>query len=216
MNESLIEEKVDKFFSKFPLRTFDKGVILLFADENPKNVMYLKSGRVIVYEISPAGENVIINTYKAKAFFPMAWAINKTPNRYYYEAELTSEIISAPAEKVIDFLTANPEVLLDLLSRVYRGAEGLLRRTAHLMGGKANSRLVFEIIVSTKRFGKKQNGSWSIKITENELAERTGLSRETVSREIGKLKKLGLIKGGRGQLEIEDIGKLESHIGDEL
>jgi biotin operon repressor len=49
----------------------------------------------------------------------------------------------------------------------------------------------------------------------NELAARTGLSRETVSRAIGKMKDFG-IKVKSGGIEVKDLEILESALGDDL
>jgi CRP/FNR family transcriptional regulator len=217
MNIPSLQDKIDSFFQKYPEKTYDKGVILIFGNEEPLGISFIKSGKVIVYEVSPQGEKVIINTYKNPAFFPMSWAINNTPNAYFYEVQESAKIYLAPKDEVLDFLQHNPDVLLDLLSRVYRGAEGLLRRTAHLMGGRASSRLIYEIIVSLKRFGEQSpGGTYSLTITETELAERTGLTRETVSREIQKLKKSDLLTLQRGTMVVANIKLLEDQIGDDL
>src|SRR5690606_37810445 len=117
------------------------------------------------------------------AFFPMSLALNNTANAYFYEAASPITLQRAPAKKVVALLEQQPALTLDLLKRVYRGTDGLLARTVHLMSGDAHARLLFELTNAGLRFGTKTNdGAIHIPLTETDIAKRAGLSRETVSR----------------------------------
>ena len=217
MNNSEVTTKVEKFFSKYPEKTYDSGMVVIFAGDEPPDVISIQSGQIIQYEVSPQGDKVIINSFQSPAFFPMSWAINKTPNAYFYEVQTRAKVRLAPPEDVLKFLVQNPDVALDLLSRVYRGTDGLLRKMAHLMGGSANSRLLYEIIISVKRFGEPTGkNSYVLQTTETDLAARTGISRETASREMRKFIEMKLLEIQRGTLTVPDLRKLEDLIGSAL
>ncbi len=207
-------DKIDEFFSRFPERTYPKGQILIFADENPEYIFYITSGKVIAYDISYRGDEVITNIFKQPAFFPMAWAINRTPNRYFYKTDAATTLRIAPIEETLNFLKANPDVTLDLLGRVYRGMDGILGRLVHLMSGTAKSRLLYELLIECRRFGDiKSDGSCVLTITEQAIAMRAGLSRETVSREMRKIKDAGLVSLDKNSLTIHNVAAIESDLG---
>jgi len=215
--ESDVSEKVRLFFTTYPKRTYPKGQILVFADENPEHIYYLASGQVRKYDVSYRGDEVIVNIFKTGAFFPMSWALNKQPNRYFYKTEAATELHITPADDALQFLKDNPDVALDLLARVYRGTEGLFGRMVHLMSGTAKSRLLYELIIECRRFGAKQpDGSYQLSATEVDLAARSGLSRETVSREMRKVKAHGWAKLQKGVIVITDIVALEQAVGSEI
>jgi CRP-like cAMP-binding protein len=206
---SEISAKVNRHFSQFPLRKYPKGQILVFANENPEHIFYIVKGRVRKYDVSYKGDEVIINVFQPPSFFPMSWAINRTPNQFFYKTETEVEMHVVPAEDALRFLKDNPDVAFDLLSRVYRGLEGLYGRLVHLMSGTAKSRLLYELIVDSKRFGHKQpDGSFALQATEVDLAARTGLSRETISREMKKLKSKGWVTITKEGIVIADIKPL--------
>jgi CRP-like cAMP-binding protein len=207
-------DKVKTFFEPYKQHTYDKGQILIYGGDNPAGIFYIEKGEVRQYDISPNGDELVVNVYKPGAFFPMYWAINKTPNNYFFETASKVKIKSAPAEEVLLFIKTNPDVMLDLLSRLYKGLDGLLRRMVHLMGGSANERVMFELINACKRFGKLQeNGTYIIEIPENELARRAGLTRETFSRELRKLKEQKLIIIEKRTIIIDDLKLLENRLG---
>jgi CRP/FNR family transcriptional regulator len=213
-----VMEKIDKHFSAYPLRPYPKGQIMLFADEEPEHVFYLKSGVVRQYDISYRGDEIVVNIFQAPAFFPMSWAINKTPNRYFFKTEADCEIHVVPPDEAVEFIKANSDVLLDLLSRVYRGTDGLLGRIVHLMSGSARSRLLYEIIIECRRFGEKDSSGsgYLIKVSESDLAARAGLSRETISREMSKLKQRGIVELGKDGLVVKDLEAIEKKLGYEI
>lgn len=212
-----ITTKLDNYFAKYPLKRASKGQILVFGGENPRSVYYMVKGKVKQYDISQHGEEVVVNVFQPPAFFPMSWAINDTLNRYFFEAETAIEFRSVPADKAVEFLKKNPDVTFDLLSRVFRGMDSILERMAHIMGGSAKNRVIFELITSCRRYGRQhRDGSCSLEFTEAQLGNRAGLSRETVSRNLKKLADSGLISVERSLIKVSDLSKLESLLGSDL
>ncbi len=212
-----VPEKNDDFFSTYPKRSYPKNQIVVFADESPEHVFYIAKGKVRKYDVSYRGDEVIVNIFKPPAFFPMSWAINKSTNQYFYKTEEATDLHVIPAEDAVQFLKDNPDVMLDLLSRIYRGMDGLLGRMVHLMSGTAKSRLLYELIIECRRFGvTADDGSCALATSEVDIAARSGLSRETVSREMQKLKKQGWVSLNSKGITIHHLAELERSIGEEL
>ena len=209
--------KVEEFFASYPLRKYPKDQILIHGGDDPQHIFYVAKGKVRQYDISYRGDEVVMNIYKAGAFFPMLWALTDLPNRHFFSAESAVEVRVAPKDETLAFVTANPDVALDLLRRLYIGVDGLLGRMAHLMAGSARSRLLYELIVEAKRFGEPvEDGGLLVAIRESDLAARAGLSRETVSREMQKLIKQGLATMKSQQIIVHNLNKLEEKLGTEL
>jgi len=83
----------------------------------------------------------------------MSWAVTRLENRFFYKTEEATTAHIVPVDEALAFLNANPDVMLDLLPRIYRGMEGIDGRLVHLMSGTARSRLIYELIVECRRFG---------------------------------------------------------------
>jgi CRP/FNR family transcriptional regulator len=212
--DSTIQKELDTFFFQFTHKKYTKGEILIRADENPSGVLYLTKGHVKVYCISEKGDEIILNSFQPISFFPMSWAINDVPNSYFYEALDEVSLYQAPKNEVLTFLKKNPDVLFDLLRRVFIGVDGILMRMTYLMGGTAYTRLITEIIIAAKRFGTQDDHGTVVNISEKDLALQTGLTRETVSREMGVLKKKGLVSFNKKVLKVFDMKKLSAELSD--
>lgn len=138
----VVSNKIEDFFARYRLRQYAKGQILILNGDEPEYVYHLLKGNVKVYDVTYRGDEIILNVFKPPAFFPMSLAINRGENPYIYEAETDIELRQAPAKDVVEFIKENPDVMYDLLSRVYRGTDGLLGRMAQLMASSAKSRLI--------------------------------------------------------------------------
>jgi CRP/FNR family cyclic AMP-dependent transcriptional regulator len=208
-----VAKKVEQFFAAYTLRAVDEGEILIHGGEEPTGIFYLVSGQVRQYDISERGNELILNTFKAPAFFPMPWALNRTPNTFFFEAGPDTQYRRAPADAVVTFVEQNPDVLLDLLKRTYRGTDALLMRMANLMDGSAYRRIVLELLIMARRFGEETPDGHVLAVQESDLARNAGVSRETVSRELQKLKAAGIVTTSRKQIIIPDLKRLETEMG---
>lgn len=211
-----VGQKVDQFFGKYPLKRYAKGHMLIQAHDNPEAVFHLVVGRVKQYDISYRGDEVVLNMFQPPAFFPMSYALNRTPNVYFFQAETELELKAAPVDQVVEFLKGNPDVAYDLLRRLYRGTDGLLGRLAHLMAGSARSRVLYELLIQARRFGTKRGEGLAIPANESEIGALAGLARETVNREMNKLKREGYIAVDKNEIVVSSLDRLAESVSREL
>ncbi len=210
MNET---DTTKSFFTKFGQQTYaDKHVILSPGDE-PEGIYYILEGKVKQYDIAQNGDELVVNILMPGSHFLMSWIFGDKANAWYFEAIGETTVHIAPQNKTMDFFKQNPDATLDFLKRLCSGAAGQQRRMAHLMGGSAESRVLFELIVEFKRFGKPVNSHSEISISEAELAAKAGLSRESVNRELAKLKAEKVITRRYKKIGISDLALLENKLG---
>lgn len=215
MNEQTTD-KIRKFFSQYPLLCYTSGQILLFHGDIPEYVFMLVDGRVKMSDVSYRGDEVIIHMFHAPIFFPMGMVINHKKSSYLFRADSDVAVYKAPARAVDEFVKQNADVAYTLLSRVYEGTDVLLDRIAHLMSSNAKSRLMFEILTACMYYGETIGNQCSIKLRERELAARTGLTRETISREIRKLSNRELITYKGSIITILDLENFKTAVSPNL
>lgn len=213
--DNSIAKKIEGFFTKYKQQNYKKGEILIRADDDPSGVFFLKEGSVKEYAISKKGDEFVINVFKPISFFPMSWVINNSKNNYFFEAVTDLIIWRAPREEVVKFIKDNPDVLFDLVSRVYKGIDGVLTRMVFLMSGNAYARLITELLIYAERFGNGKNHI-EILISEKDLAAQSGMTRETVSREVKILKHKGLVILESNKLCIKDVRSLKAELSERV
>lgn len=206
---SAVERKLLAFFKNYQCLIFKKGDLLITTDKDPDGVFLITSGSIRMFTISKEGLEITINIFKPLAFFPVGWLISDKQDKYYYQAITDSKAYLAPKDKVLNFLKNENDILFDLVLRIYQGLEGYFLRIESLISGEAKIRVLTNLIIHAKRFGKKENGQIQLTLKQGELSSLTGLTRETVNREIKKLRDKKLLFYKKQELIIKSIQELE-------
>lgn len=201
---------LDDFFAQYPVLQYDKDQIIIHADDIPSGVFYIKSGFVKMSKILENGREITLNIFKAGAYFPMIWAITDIPDTYFYKTIGPTELQRAPRDELLQFVKKNPEELFELINRILRGVKGLLINIEHQLSGDSYHRVIASLVLAARRFGFKQEKGLVIKLplTHQELADLSGLTRETVSLAIEKLEKKKIISYKKRTLLINDLEAL--------
>jgi len=209
-----IIKKLNSLFSQYPSCNYKKGSILIQAGKKPAGIFYIQKGIIRQYWISEKGSEITLNMYKPHAFFPMSWAVASVTNLHFYEALTDVTAKHAPKEKVLAFLKKEPDIVFDLLKRIYIGMEGLWMHIESITSGNSYIKFIASIVILAKRFGK-QNGKGLIidlKMNEQDIANYAGMSRETASRELRILKKENLVEYEKGMITVPNLQKLEEEL----
>jgi len=208
-------QKIEEFFKQFKYQKYTKGEIIIRADDDPPGVFYIKKGIVIEYLITSKGNEAIVDAYIENYIFPISWAVNNTSNLHYFEAIIETEVWRAPKDKFIEYIHNDQAVLKSLLEYLCEATDSLRKRLAYGMAGDAYARVVEEVVAVAKAIGIKDDktGSYTInKLVERYTAARTGLTQETVSREMKKLKEMNLVTFHRNSLVVHDLKLLEKEL----
>ncbi|OGE32277.1 hypothetical protein A3C99_03390 [Candidatus Daviesbacteria bacterium RIFCSPHIGHO2_02_FULL_37_9] len=205
-------KKLFSFYSQFKTVNYKRGDIILSPGQVPPGVYFLKRGYTRLYSVSQEGEDLTMIIYKPNDFFPFMWTINQTPNIYYLEALTNTELGIAPRKEFLAFLKENVDLAYELTSRILLRFEGLLERMEHLVFGNAYNKVAMVLSLSAQRFGKKQEDNSihiPLPLTHKDIASLTGLTRETVSIEMKKLEREGIITHTGRQLTVCSLPKVK-------
>lgn len=208
-----LQEKLINFFKQFKKIEYSKGETLIRADDEPSGVYFITKGYVKMSNIFEDGSEIAVNIFKPGSFLPMMWALGDIDNTYFYKAITPTETYRAPKEKFLDFLSKHPQILFDLTARVLRGLDGIITLNKYMLSADSFKKVVVIIRNLSKRFG--QNGKGEIieiviPMTHQDIAHFAGITRETVSIAMEKLKKQKIITQSKRRIIILDVHKLEN------
>jgi CRP/FNR family transcriptional regulator, cyclic AMP receptor protein len=209
MNNDKVKE-FETFYKQFTIRNYKKGEMLIRADDDPQGIFCLKKGYVRQYTISKTGYELTLHILQPLSYFPMVWAINGTPNLYYFEALTPVEVGRAPREQVVNFIKDKPTIIFALMSELLEDYAETLTRVEHLVFSDAYRRVISVLLYIAKHFGEKDNKGIIVRhrFTQQDIATLVGVARETASNEMGKLEKKGLVKHIDHAIFFDNIKKL--------
>ncbi|MGI5826803.1 MAG: Crp/Fnr family transcriptional regulator [Patescibacteria group bacterium] len=180
-------------------------------------IEYLKSGYIRIYEISKNGQEVSLHIYGPGSFLPGLYSPSSKKRRYYADALTSVEILQAQPEDIIKAAQSDSEFLMELLNNYMSTYYDLLARVEYLASGDAYTKVASVLVLlAGQAEPKKTTGvSLDFSATHRLIASLTGLTRETVTLQMLKLKKNGFISGKGRRLSITDLNKLREETSSE-
>lgn len=211
--DKVLSVSLQDFFARHKPRIYKRGQILIHADDQPTNLFLINSGKVKQYSISDSGNEVILNVYRKNSVFPLTNFLTTSLNEYFYEAMSDTFVFTAPTSAVSEFLNFNPSMVMELLTKTQELTENVIKKMSYSLSRTAYQRLVHELMSECLLSNLTSSGSCKLSLHEYELANQTGVSRETASRELKKLKKKGIIDVGRKYITVINFLKLRLELG---
>lgn len=198
------------FFANYPLLNFKSGEVIIRPDDEVHFVYYVENGYVSQQVVSENGEDFILNIYRPGSYFPISLILHGIKNECSYEALTKLTVRKAPVQEVLQFMQKNPAVLQELLVRLASGLNAMANKTEALVFGTASRKVAATLYFTAQRFGKPNGKSTVIDfpLTHKRIAAMTGITRETASIEMMKLKKEGILTYKGKQVKIFDLQTL--------
>lgn len=163
----------------------------------PLSAYVIKKGVIKTYNLTAQGEEKPI-TYDVRfETFPAGWLFAKlNESQFFHEAYTDVELYAVPRGEYQDFLKNNPELLYEVHSYLVSRYLNLQTRINALGQSKAASKVLNTIHYLCLRYGKDVAADTvkiQLPLTQQELANFMGLTRETTGIELNKLQKAGVL-----------------------
>jgi CRP/FNR family cyclic AMP-dependent transcriptional regulator len=177
----------------------------------------IQSGTVKAYTINNAGEEQIVTLHTAGDIFPAPWLFSKASTTlYYYETFSACELLTIPRDTLLEYLhkPAQSNAALDYFVTNYTG---MLMRTTALQQARARDKIMFTLYYLIFRYGSElKPGIFTINLplTHGTIASLVGLTRETTTTELNKLKTKKVIQYNRHTYRV-DKERLEHLLGED-
>jgi CRP/FNR family cyclic AMP-dependent transcriptional regulator len=208
---STTTERLETFFKHYTSLKYEKNERILRENENPSGVFYLSKGIIRLYLISDEGNELTVIMQPEGTVFPLRWALDGQTNIYNFQAMTPVEVWRAPREAFLTFLKDTPEVTMGLLDQQMFDFGALVYRMQHIVFGNAHAKVASIVLTAAKRFGEKMENEAilvQVPLTHQQIADSAGITRETASLEMKKLKDTGIITYKGRTIIINDITEL--------
>jgi CRP-like cAMP-binding protein len=200
-----------KFFAGHKKIIYKKNQLILQAEDSPQGVYFLAKGFVRVYTISEQGNELTVNIFTKESFFPMFWAINDTANFYYFEAMSEVVVYRAPRQAFLDYIHTDIAVMNSINELILHSLSSTLIRLQYLVLGNACQRVSCVLVMLFRRFGKIRKSGMQIisfPITQQQVADLIGLTRESVGSVMRNLEQKKIIQRSQRYYAIADFAAL--------
>ena len=190
-------EELKKYLEQYHVKKFAKGEIILCQGEAARCAYVIKRGVIKTYNITTQGEEKPLSFDIQMEIFPLAWVFDKAPrSMYYYEAFTDVELYCVPKEDIVEFLQKDHGVLSGYFDYFISRCLNFQLQVNALEQSKAASKVLNTIHFLCLRFGKDVKPhvvKIQLPLTQQDLANFMGLTRETTGIELKKLQRQGIL-----------------------
>ena len=181
--------------SRASRRELNKGELIFKIGDPTTHVYVLESGRAKVYHPSPGGKEVLLWFCFPWELFGLAEVGHGEHRQATAQLCERSTLVSIPSEDFQEFVRTHPAaalLVIDLLSLRVRSLGNTLQQ---LVASDVTARVVTLLARLSASCGKPAGGEvcLDLDVTQQELADMVGATRQTVSSTLSMLRRSGAI-----------------------
>lgn len=193
-------------------KVYKKGSIIYDQESTSVNpyVFLVKTGRVRMDIYSHAGDCKSLYVAGPGTIFGEISPLDGLPNICSASASIRSEIYHIPHAAFIEALQTNPLCAMNVMNIMARKTRLMANSIKQLTFDHSTARVAFALSNLAKQYSKKTSEGiqLTMKFTQQEMADLTGLSRVSVSNIFTQLTNDGVIAKNDGYLVIHDMDAL--------
>lgn len=211
LNEFEIQPIID--FANY--RTYELNEIVFMQDDPTTNVYFIQCGKVKIYKTDYHGNEQIVNVLQTNDMFPHQGFFRDGTYPAHAQVIEKSLIVNIPIKDFEQFLITHPEISMKLFRVLGELIGDLQNRLEERNLYNVYDQIILLLMRLARRNGKQIDETHykiTILLTNRELANMIGSSRETVSRTLTLLKKHGFIEIDETNHLIVNYAALETEV----
>lgn len=174
----------------------EKGQFIFFQSDPSEKVYIVRSGMISIVLESPDGREMVINEMHPGDFFGEVGVLTSQPRSTSAIARTESEMLVLPREAFLGILAIEPALARRILEITANRLRGSSERESALAFLDAQARLARLLLQLEQQAPEKGY----VTISQQELAQRTGQTRQTVAKALGRWRRAGWLITGRGHI----------------
>lgn len=184
-------------------RQYDKGEFVFHFGDLSEYFYIVEKGRIILSKDTPSGKSFTFLVATRGITLNAVACFKPQPRFFSARAAEKTSVIAIPSLAFKNWVLDNPEVTAGILSTMGDLLDGAFTRILDLIDESVEQRILNSLNMLSSRIGP------NLPMTNNDIADMIGTSRETASRVISRLQEAGLLTKSRGYLKILNMPKLD-------
>jgi len=174
----------------------EKGQFIFFQSDPSEKVYLVRSGLVSIVLESPDGREMVINEMRAGDSFGEVGVLTGQPRSTSAIVRKEGMLLELPRQAFLGILAAEPTLARRILDVTANRLRGSSERESALAFLDAQARLARLLLQLEQQAAEKGY----VTISQEELAQRTGQTRQTVAKALGRWRRAGWLITGRGHI----------------
>jgi CRP-like cAMP-binding protein len=193
------------------LHEYKKGQFVYMPGDQTDTVYIVAEGSIKTSKISESGKELTLSYNGPGDMFGELAVLEKRSRRTAAVALLESKVWTIPSDDLLQIALSTSAFALRLGTIIGQRRHELENRMENLVFRDVPERLAHQLVLLAEQYGVEKNGRIEInlKISQLELANLIGATRETTSTAINELKRLGILDTSHRKIVINDYQALK-------
>jgi CRP/FNR family cyclic AMP-dependent transcriptional regulator len=207
----LSDEEMEDLARRTPDTFLEQEDILYTPKDGTERLFILKKGRVQLYEVDQAGDEITLSVVEDGNVFGEMALIGQSLSGLYVRALTPSTVVSLRREDLEHLIMNKPEVGLRLVRELAQRLHASEVRYANVVGKDVPARLASLILTLVDSEGVVSSESYRIPThyTHEQLASMIGCKRVAVTRAFRKLEEGGAVVLKARRIVVKDANALK-------
>jgi CRP/FNR family transcriptional regulator, cyclic AMP receptor protein len=191
-------------------RVYDEGGVIFMRGDPGDSLCGVVTGRVRISASRPGGKEVFLNIMGPGDSFGEIALLDGMPRTATATAMVRTELTIIRRNQFLALLRTEPQLaahLIQLLCKRVRWTAQLMEDSALL---SVPARIAKRLLSLASLHGRETPGGIKLTISQEELAQFLGLSRQIVNQHLQAWKARGWIQSGRGNITLGNVRSLEA------
>jgi CRP-like cAMP-binding protein len=212
-------KSIAKLFVDGRPRLYPKNQLIHYEGDPLTHIYMVRSGFIKAYTILESGDTRTILILGPGDIFPLSFSASldweNYAIRYFYQTLCDTEVVSLPAEVLRKHIETDAEAMNTYMSYLAASNEAIMNQLEVMKNKKAIDKVAMLLPYLISKSGKKLRPDvyqLQLKLSHQEIADLSGVTRETTTTLIKELEKAGVIDQRKGHW-IVNTKKLEAISG---
>ena len=193
------------------LRLFARGQAVFQKDDPAEAIYVVHSGLVVIFLATADGRELVINELQPGDLFGEMALLQRQPRSASAVARQASEVIQMDGRVFLAVLESEPRLMRQLLETLARRLRDSGEREGALAFLTAPARLARLLLDHAQAIAPSAAPDLACLVTtsQDDLAQRVGVTRQTVAKILGGWRRAGWIITGRGKIMLVNRAALK-------
>jgi len=207
--ESSYSKHVEELFAGARARVYPKHQLIHYADDPLSHIYLIKNGFIKAYTILESGDTRTILLLGPGDIFPLSFSSTmdweNSIIHYFYQTLCDTEVLVLPSDILKEKIDSDPEMLGTYMTYLSASNEAIMTQLEVMKNKKAIDKVEMLLPYLISKAGKKIKPDiyeLQLRLSHQEIADLSGVTRETTTTLIKELEHRGVIDQSHGKWQI--------------
>ncbi len=203
-------QDLDQVLAQKIVKKIKKREIIYREDDMPHYLYYVVSGKIKAFKTNDTGKDYIIDIFREGDFFGYDCLLE---NKKYHESTMTiedSELALVPKYEFYHQLCANGELSLKFIKYISDNLSVAEEKLLKLAYNSARKRVAEALLFIHTKYQTREKKNMTFAINREDISAISGLTVESVSRNLSSFRQEGLIESTNGTIRLLNLQRLQN------